>query len=1491
MRSERKRSSSKITNVEKDPHLLQSAKNGDLRSIWMSLRADSDARDSAMAAIGILSMQEDWKVVDMEDYGERLPLIVWEYVGWVCLHGSVADLAALLEDVGLLKINDGASFIGRVFSGSTISSFDQNKLLGILNTFGQEAFLVTLDDMRLRDPLMKRLLNYGFGSHILRDLVNYKSADLQKKITDIQLQRKFMATASDGSFDSLLERTIEFDKLSGDNFDNLLMELIALDILRVGVDKRFKQDIQSLDSEDIRGFMLRNLLQPPVKINFNLTRLFMDLIGSGHAFSIATLHKAVFLENNRPDFDLKTMQVVPIIRTDLSDTDDTNLVRFFAHICGAHPLDFSKIERGLVCRVAHIIRSERSDFLTAGEADALVRLGYFSDFIGSQFLGSETAAELFVKLALLFPYLGIKGSAITLDVCSKLSDDFRRRNVATFPESKRLIHMIRMFENLLIRQDEQSFLGGFILKNESCSSVRELCLQNIDYHGLESALLIKLSEEVTEPNDPCNILTSGSLYERIGIPLPYLPRVPPAVDNLLYPSDILAALKSANNGLDILTALKTDRNGDCLGKRVELRAVQLGIDVKKEINNICFSDENWQRKNDSLQSLLLALLQCVSFDFEQLPCISESMLHRKIKSNLPVKLLACFTIEANIDHSVYNESLRLKLAKLDVEHQTEITKCSSKEQLSAALHAFDLICSDTPSAQARAEVIDAFESEYYDIGQNIPRLRKHLQNQTRSAFRACPDDLKIRVFPMTTILQSSGMGKSRLLCELANIDPLVYISLGNTASYPARTEIPASALLGKSFPTDTLAKIAIMELLSAISKTVISVRTDLWESQLSGKFWEKVEAALIKTKKLCFRDGARYEELLSQWSDIMSTVYHKSNRAPFYICIDEVYELMPQINEKVNMFAALKSVSADLIRIAQSAEFPSPLLIVTDTYSSVDLIDGEHFKSVTIDYSCFQPLSPFVLINSFDSKFGKEPVSIKDLIDPQNAIRRGRPALCTISGDLKTLTLLWQKKLLGNIDFIPNSDFVLTDLLAIAVLGPTAGLFLNASAYSVAQAMSCKHLMIVRHINFSSKKMFVSYAPEPLISRCANELMRTHVSFNMKKLLVKLTVMMRAGIIDKGGAGELVCRIISIMVRNHCINKHHKSNQDVMHTFTVEQWLDSRHSKAVTGLREEAKLRGNEAELEILLAGTMSFSQFIQLDYTPNLESLVMGIRNFLSFQCRHTQVGIDQVLPVLLNKSYDPPTPVEKGKYKTMSTNGYFPDSDNMMMASATAPKRLKSPVVDEDVISRLIRPEDTDPGAEISSSRVTSINVQSKAQAVYNKAVDRTISPEASGILGPPDTFMWDRPSLGIHEVLACPVGIRKPLTKGIVIVRHTEPMNSGITEADQDSSDEGGSDEMDVKKKKKIYRPASRNRFLVVFRGISHVDCPFLEGPEGKEISELLLGLLGAESNPMLEEMSFAQMAASAQMMKSSQLSRNFRSEKLGRIKDSPFPTNEV
>ena len=73
-------------------------------------------------------------------------------------------------------------------------------------------------------------------------------------------------------------------------------------------------------------------------------------------------------------------------------------------------------------------------------------------------------------------------------------------------------------------------------------------------------------------------------------------------------------------------------------------------------------------------------------------------------------------------------------------------------------------------------VAAAFDAPYFDPWRNVSRIKDHLD----ACFHLHYDNIdRVRRFraPYFTIAQSSGMGKSKLIAELAKEVPLIYVSL------------------------------------------------------------------------------------------------------------------------------------------------------------------------------------------------------------------------------------------------------------------------------------------------------------------------------------------------------------------------------------------------------------------------------------------------------------------------------------------------------------------------------------------------------------------------------------------------------------------------------------------------------------------------------------------------------------------------------------------
>jgi len=180
------------------------------------------------------------------------------------------------------------------------------------------------------------------------------------------------------------------------------------------------------------------------------------------------------------------------------------------------------------------------------------------------------------------------------------------------------------------------------------------------------------------------------------------------------------------------------------------------------------------------------------------------------------------------------------------------------------------------------------------------------------------------------------------------------------------------------------------------------------------------------------------------------------------------------------------------------------------------------------------------------------------------------------------------------------------------------------------------------------------------------------------------------------------------------------------------------------------------ANLRLLLQGLVSFVQFIEINYTPNVSDLLEAYLSGIAYCCRAGQAGIDLIIPVLLPESFEP--------------KGYIPDSGEP--AKADVFKSSESLVFDgckfqdsnESVSIGMGMQLITDKlfggghGDYVKSlkAHMSSISVQVKSRNEDIPSANKYIHPNYARVVdvdGSWESPGWSKPFLAIKHVLLHP------------------------------------------------------------------------------------------------------------------------------------------
>jgi hypothetical protein len=315
------------------------------------------------------------------------------------------------------------------------------------------------------------------------------------------------------------------------------------------------------------------------------------------------------------------------------------------------------------------------------------------------------------------------------------------------------------------------------------------------------------------------------------------------------------------------------------------------------------------------------------------------------------------------------------------------------------------------------DLIEAFTAEYVDPWENVNRLKDHLES--------CIKNHPVGRYksPYTTIIQSSGMGKSRLLSQLALHFPLVYISLAPLGSlgFPVRTMTVSDNFSYKtSVGTEYDISKPVIGICATVLAAIIALRKDcdcnpktFYNSQNIAKR-QVGEAQWYPLSAVCsnFTTINHAKEVLLEEAKTFMAAWRKKRRKADAQCnlilaIDEATSLLddlPNPDLDTNSFRLFRNALQDVYSHLFLSTGLSIFAVLAATaskignFTPVDIKDPSN-RQIPIPVKLHPP---FWMVQNSN-------IFYKDLISAPSAV--GSPDLSSSSSSLPTISKKLSRKL------------------------------------------------------------------------------------------------------------------------------------------------------------------------------------------------------------------------------------------------------------------------------------------------------------------------------------------------------------------------------------------------------------------------------------------------------------------------------------------------
>lgn len=597
--------------------------------------------------------------------------------------------------------------------------------------------------------------------------------------------------------------------------------------------------------------------------------------------------------------------------------------------------------------------------------------------------------------------------------------------------------------------------------------------------------------------------------------------------------------------------------------------------------------------------------------------------------------------------------------------------------------------SDAPQlcSRERADLVKAFSDPYKDERSCVQTFTEFVDKCAVGWDRA------IYIAPYTSLVQSSGTGKSRLLKEFANKRYVIYCCVRSKESsgIPARSWIADKLLPAPGVVVDEekdrrkCSFLYASFICACIDHLAESVKTGItrqqWcEKQLEegdnvsgGDFWEKIHDRMENFGVHEFKNF----ESEKQDSQFLQTTIRlscenlvASCRASKVFNADQVLLTFALDEARCLLYEYGGTSYFSIFRWMASylKEGCGIFIVLVDTVSKISNFQPATIKDISYRYSKVggtQLLPPFYTVNTFnilapgERKWNDIQDSTSDLASLLTShFMRGRPLFGSYirsrlgsevvndvvrsrlgSEVVKDVVRLAVSKLLGG---VPPNDF--KDLkvdynIGVALLSVRAAVFVKPQS-ELASSLVASHLGMCLAISSDRRSVFTGYPSEPVLAEAACHIMNRRQDSGLGEFLEPLLLYIREGIVEGGVRGELAARLLFLLAWDHACMKDALAytprldicgGHRVLYTrpLTVRQFLHSLADEQ----RLHAALKGQIADREMqrFLDGKVFFTHFTAVTYRVERPDLIEFFESSAAVMCKRGEQSIDLIIPVRL--------------------------------------------------------------------------------------------------------------------------------------------------------------------------------------------------------------------------------------------------------------------
>lgn len=545
---------------------------------------------------------------------------------------------------------------------------------------------------------------------------------------------------------------------------------------------------------------------------------------------------------------------------------------------------------------------------------------------------------------------------------------------------------------------------------------------------------------------------------------------------------------------------------------------------------------------------------------------------------------------------------------------------------------------DTGSKIHEVNLKNAFNVGYVDNNKMIENFLVYL-NCKHKTWRGNTN----HYVPYSTIFQSSGYGKSRLIKEVAKQIPTIYLCLRGPTStgYPPRTSAGADLFErvlndlkeGEEWRFIFVLQAIIQCFNEELTKCDGNAKT-LWNNQMDASFCERVWTEIQKKSE-------NWREISKSEVNISEHFINKDNSSDdvcLLFCIDEARALILPKRYNISPFRLFR-------RALRKVKWNGFFTLLLDTLSRISnfappkSLDPSHRDIEDLSLELFYPYFRLTTMDVFNSdNFDDERM---------NLAKYGRPLymsyLQSCLNDpqaINNLMNLLKRKLLGGAHNFENSQ---KDITSLAILSSVIGLDMSPQS-QLASELVASHMATCLAVSKDRERLIVIYPSEPLLSEAALELISPST---LPQILKQFNILLKKGLVEPGPRGEIVARIILILVTHRL----------------REQNTESSVAKFLRELYNDSSCPDLSEVSQELLNGTVAFTHFNTIDYTPAKKNLNQFYMRRCAFIMKRNHPGADICIPIKLSSGEYSVILIQIKNISSQRTDNKYPASARSML------------------------------------------------------------------------------------------------------------------------------------------------------------------------------------------------------------------------------------